>query len=249
MSRNKITLFILYIIIVSLLAVIGQQKLNNYKKLIQFKLDPFEESTLGSDLDFENKKLWIIGDSRAVAWDSSFLQFITVSKTNLGIGGQTTKQVLERFRNDLEIAQPEYILLQVGINDLKSISFLKDKYITQNCINNTIEILELCKTNNINVIYTSIFPVGDIELFRRPLWNNIVYDSIQKVNNTIKTYCSNNNCFFFDAYSLLLSEPGSRNTKKEFQESFLHLNEKGYLFLSEKLKEDFIFKLDTVSAQ
>lgn len=249
MNRNKIILFTLFIIIALLAASLGLQRLYYYKKVVKFRLDPLEESALNSNLDFRKNKFWILGDSRAASWDPSYLEFITISKNNLAIGGQSTKQVLERFRNDLEIAQPEYVLLQVGINDLKSIGFLKDKYITQNCINNTIRILELCRKNNINVIYTSIFPVGDIEFFRRPLWKNNVYDSIQKVNSTIKTYCDNNNFLFFDAYSLLLSGPGSRNTRKEFQEDFLHLNEKGYLFLSGKLEENFKLQLDTVSAR
>ena len=239
MNNNNLIIVTLIILTGILITYVIFLKLDYYKKTAQYRLDPLEESTIHISSEAMKDALWIIGDSRAKSWDTSFLHFLPYKKVNLAIGGQSTKQVLERFKNDLEITHPKLILLQVGINDLKSIGFLRDPYITRNCISNTIKILDICKEHHIDAIYTSIFPVGDIEMLRRPLWKNNVYDSIKKVNHALKEYCKKNNVHFFDAYTMLLSETHPPTTTKTFQKDFLHLNETGYQFLTKKLEEEY----------
>jgi lysophospholipase L1-like esterase len=204
---------------------------------MRFRLDPLEEYRLGSQPDLEENGFWIIGDSRAAGWETAQFDFIRIKAINLGIGGQTTRQVLERFRNDLDISRPYCVLIQVGINDLKCIGLLKDKSITHSCIRNILQILETCKTQEIKAIYSSIFPPGDIELYRKPLWEPTTIDSLIKVNDKIRDYCRQNGFIYFDAYNLLENQIRPGVVAKEYQKDFLHINARGYEHISDRLLE------------
>lgn len=228
-----------------LIVLILTQRVNYYKNIMQLQLDPLGEKYPPSFLRLHEDSFWIIGDSRAEQWDTTYFNSMTSGVLNLGVGGQSSKQVLERFKNDLEIAHPERILIQVGINDLKCLGIIKDNNITKNCIDNIINILEICKEEEINAVYSSIFPVGRIEVFRRPFWTKDICDSINKVNITLKNYCVQNGFLFFDSYSLLLNDNTSKLAKQEYQKDFLHLNKKGYVVLSKELENFFHQNNDT----
>ena len=165
------------------------------------------------------------------------LDFIRIRPVNLGIGGQTSRQVLERFRNDLDRSRPYCVLIQVGINDLKCIGLLDDPSITHSCILNILQILETCKTHEIKAIYSSIFPTGDIELYRKPLWEPTTIDSLMMVNEKIRDYCRQNGFIYFDAYNLLENQAGPGSVIREYQKDFLHINARGYEHLSDRLQE------------
>jgi lysophospholipase L1-like esterase len=204
---------------------------------LKFSLDPLETSRLAPEPGLEDNGLWIIGDSRAASWEASQLDFINIRSCNLGIRGQTSRQVLERFRNDLDESRPYCILIQVGINDLKCIGLLEDELITQNCTHNILQILEICKSREIKVIYSSIFPLGDIEVLRRPFWESTTIDSLISVNNEIRDYCQDSGFIYFDTYELLESQISPGIVNKEYQQDFLHINADGYEHLSESLMD------------
>ena len=204
---------------------------------MRFRLDPLEEYRLESRSDLEENGFWIIGDSRAAGWEASQLGFIAFKAINLGIGGQTSRQVLERFRNDLDRSRPYCILIQVGINGLKCIGFLKDKSITHSCIRNILQILETCKKHEIKAIYSSIFPLGDIELYRKPFWEPTTIDSLMRVNNEIRDYCQENGFIYFDTFKLLESRTSPGIVINEYQKDFLHINAKGYEHISDRFQD------------
>lgn len=236
-SKLGIVFFIQLLIIVVLIGVIFFQKLCHYKEINQIRLDPLEAGKQHFTLGDGGNDFWVIGDSRAEQWDTSLLNFLRANVYNLGIGGQSTKQVLERFEDDLKKHCPKYVLIQVGINDLKNIRFPEGENITNNCINNTLQILDLCKERNIVAIYTSIFPIGNIEFFRRPFWEDCITDSIKKVNVKIKDYCSENSIYYFDSYSVLAGDKNQNIVRSEYQKDFLHLSKEGYVALSKKLSD------------
>jgi lysophospholipase L1-like esterase len=217
--RNRLVIIIFSSALIVILALLLVCKLNNYKDFLRFRLDPLETYRLASQTGLAENGLWIIGDSRAASWETAQLGFISTPVNNLGIRGQTSRQVLERFRNDLDESRPFCILIQVGINDLKGIGILEDGSITQNCILNILQILETCKEYEIKAIYSSIFPTGDIEMF-----------------NEIRAYCQENGFIWFDTYKLLESQAIPGTVKKDYQSGFLHINEGGYQLISEALQ-------------
>ena len=204
---------------------------------MRFRLDPLETCRLEpGSLPLENG-FWIIGDSRAADWDREGLGFIRTGIANLGMRGQTTRQVLERFSNDIEQSRPFCILVQVGINDLKGIGLLDDASITRNCIRHIRQILETCKKHEINAIYSTIFPPGDIEMFRRPFWDPATLDSLQVVNREIREYCRANGFICFDTFKLLEDQSSPGTVEKAYQSDFLHVNPAGYKLISEALRK------------
>lgn len=211
------------------------------------RLDPLEESKINTKLlNTTNSKpnIWLIGDSRIAHWNKNFLSTLHANIVNLGIDGQTSKQVLKRFKNYLEFGKPDWIILEAGINDLKVIGLNKNlcHKIAEECYNNLISIIELSKKNDINVICCNIFPNGNIEFARNLVWNSLIDQEIIKINDKLKRYSEQNNTEYFDAYNILTE--GKYRVKQSFQNGFLHLNNQAYLILSNKLIKEFGNKIN-----
>lgn len=241
--RNRLVVISFLTVLIVIFSLLLVCKLNSYKDYLRYRLDPLEEYRLEFQPDLEENGFWIIGDSRAANWEISQLGFINIKSCNLGIRGQTSRQVLERFKNDLDRSRPYCILIQVGINDLKCIGLLEDESITHNCTLNILQILETCKSQEIKVIFSSIFPLGDIELFRRPFWEPTTIDSLISVNNIIRDYCQDSGFIYFDTYKLLENQISPGIVYKEYQQDFLHINADGYKHISVCL-EDLLSSID-----
>ena len=159
------------------------------------------------------------------------------SVANLGIDGQTSEQSLLRLKSYLEIDTPKILFVEVGINELKIIGVDQGltNMILDNFYNNMKSIAEICHNNNITLILANVFPVGKIEIIRRPVWNKTVNQAIKEVNSTLEEYCNNNEIYYFDAYHILSDDGELVNS--EYQKDFLHINVMGYEALSKNLKE------------
>ena len=80
---------------------------------------------------------------------------------NRGIKGQTTPQMLVRFRQDVIALKPKVVVILAGTNDLASIT----GPITQGMMaENFMSIVELAKANGIKVVLSSLTPVCDCYL-------------------------------------------------------------------------------------
>ena len=204
------------------------------------KLDPLEEKSseiINSTYSESNDGIWLTGDLRIARWDPELFPSFGLRVSNFGIEGQTTSQVLLRFKNQLVKATPRWVLLEVGVNDLKIIGIDRDQadVIKETCFSNIISVAKLCKEHNINIIVINIFPTGEIEFLRRFIWNASVDMAIVEINDRLKSYCINNDVYYFDAYDLLTGLSTDRTVKKMYQEDFLHINEEAYKLLTKNL--------------
>ena len=239
-SRALIIGLILILLLAGIIALFLIRKY--YLKYNILRFDPLEERILDTDLLIvpDNKNsIWLIGDSRIARWDRDHLSPLKAGINNLGIEGQTTAQVLNRLRNYLETAQPEWLILEAGINDLKIIGVKKEyeSLIVEGCINNIISIIELCQKKNIGIILINIFPAGKIEFTRRFVWNSSVDSSIILVNKRLRDYCNINNVYFFDTDTILCDRTSV--IKEQYQDGFLHVNDEAYKVLSNNLIKNF----------
>lgn len=237
MCLKLILTFVLICWIISVSTLLCLVK-NNYITITQLRFDPVEAKKTEALVVSAHGKcndIWMVGDSRMAQWDKNLILPANGKIKNLGIEGQTTAQVLYRLKSYLEITSPEWIILEFGINDLKLIGFNKNlsKTVEEECFQNIISVLELCRKNNIRLILINIFPAGNIELFRRFIWNKSVDSSIINLNEKLITYCINNDVFYFDAATLLSTE--KHKVKKSYQNGFLHINEEAYRVLSKEL--------------
>lgn len=183
------------------------------------------------------------GDSRAAQWPNppgvEGVQFI-----NRGIVSQTSVQVAGRFQQHVAPLQPDLIILQMCINDLKTIPLFpqNEQVIIENCLANIDQVLAAAEQLGAKVILTTVFPVGDVPLERRIVWSEEIGEAVTAVNEQIYTKASEN-VLIFDAFSILVDERGVLKTN--FSKDELHLNDEGYLQLNEK----FLLFFETIEIE
>jgi len=172
------------------------------------------------------------GDSRAASWTSPDLkgyEFI-----NRGIGSQTSIQNIQRFADHVSPLKPNLIVIQVGVNDLKTIALFpqRKEAIIENCKTNLQQIVEASKQLGAVVILTTIFPIGEVPLERQLFWSDEVAAAINQVNTYLATLATEK-VIVLDTFPILADPQGMLLSKYRADE--LHLNPQGYTVLNQEL--------------
>jgi len=154
---------------------------------------------------------------------------------NRGIGGQTTPQMLLRFREDVINLNPSVVIILAGTNDIAGNS----GYISlESIIDNIKSMSEIANANGIKVIISSILPAIDYP------WKPGLDPApkIIKINKALKAYSKKNNFIYLDYFSAMVDDKGGLKVPEYTAASDLvHPNEKGYEVM-EKLVEIAIKK-------
>lgn len=176
------------------------------------------------------KKVVFFGDSRAENWTFP-TEIKGFSFINSGISGQTSTQVVGRFEKQVLPLRPQVIIVQVAINDLKTIPLFPDRKTTiiANCKANIQEIVKRSRSLGATVILTTIIPAGEIPLVRKPFWSSEIDRAVVEVNSYISSLQAPN-VIILDSYSLLNQKP-----KNNYYRDSLHLNDRGYEILNKEL--------------
>lgn len=211
-----------------------------YLQLNGTRLDPlgltfhsFDNQPVASNSD--KTRVVFFGDSRVADWpapsDMAEFEFI-----NRGIGAQTSIQALQRFDYHVKPLQPQIIIVQTCINDLKTVPLFPalKKMIIANCKENIQQIVTKSADLGAIVILTTIFPISEVPLERRLFWSPEVGQAINEVNIYIRSLEAPN-AIIFDAFSILADENG--NTRSEYAYDLLHLNTTGYEALNQELAQ------------
>ena len=217
----------------------GQLK-KYYIELNQVRLDPLGLSYYNPAPKLDDKgatkRVVILGDSRAADWDVPNVdgyEFI-----NRGVGGQTSAQVSQRFDFHLENLEPDIVIIQVGINDLKAIPLMPDSrnIIIDLCRANIRQMVEDSKALGATVIVTTILPVGEVPLIRQPVWSDDIAQAIYEVNGYIDSLDDDDDqVVVFDGFSAIADGQGL--IPEDHRKDELHLNKQGYITLNEAFVE------------
>jgi lysophospholipase L1-like esterase len=142
---------------------------------------------------------------------------------NRGIKGQTTPQMLVRFRQDVIKLKPKVVVILAGMNDIASFY----EPITQQMLaENITSIVELAKANNIRVVLASLTPINDSvtkQSLLRP------FGKIIGINNWLKDYAAQSGSVYLDYYAAMGE---GRNLKKELSNDGLLPNDAGYAVMA-----------------
>jgi lysophospholipase L1-like esterase len=235
------SLKVLYIIIFFLAAVLcisltATYRIfrNLYTSELKLRLDPINE---GKAIELRSVKFLLLGDSRILQWNIPDSVISSEMILNYGIDSQTSEQVLNRARNYFNKYTAQYVLIQVGINDIKVIGLLpeqKSKIIT-NTTSNLKLLLNVCVENHSIPIFISILPTGPLELKRRFFWNNKIEEARTVVNCELIGFCKEKKICYLDFDSLVSSE--NKIIINTYYKDCLHLNEKGYKKINEWLRK------------
>jgi len=238
----SVILVLLAVLLIASLALnyyLFDRGLQYYMQLNETRLDPLGLSFYPTNADqrdlinLNRTTVVFFGDSRAANWPAPAaldeIEFI-----NRGIGAQTSTQVAQRFDYHLKPLQPQIVILQAGINDLKTIPLFPDQKerIVANCKANIQQIVSQSVASGATVILTTIFPVGKAPIERKPLWSDDVAASVDEVNAYIHAL-TEDDVVIFDAYSILADDDGTM--KAEYSEDELHINDRGYEALNNEL--------------
>jgi lysophospholipase L1-like esterase len=178
-------------------------------------------ATLGPPAAGENRVVFF-GDSITDIWK---LQDFFPDKpyVNRGIGGQTTPQMLVRFRQDVINLQPKVVLILAGTNDIAgNTGPMRNEDIEANYAS----FAELAKLHGIRVIYASILPVHNYTDRAKDFFAQRPQARILALNEWLKDYCAKNDIVYLDYFSALVDDKGM--LKKDLADDGLHPNAAGF---------------------
>jgi len=138
---------------------------------------------------------------------------------NRGISGQTTPQMLVRFRQDVVLLKPKAVVLLAGTNDIAENT---GKETLEEIGNNIASMSDLARANGIRVVLCSVLPASDFH------WHKGLEPApkIKELNEWIKEYAAKNGFVFVDYYSPMANSEGG--LKAELSPDGVHPNKAGY---------------------
>lgn len=202
-----------------------ESRLSDWPALARYR----EDNTRLAPAAKGEARVVFMGDSITDLWDNPGYGAFFPGKpyVNRGISGQTTPQMLIRFRPDVIALQPKVVVILAGTNDIAG----NTGPMTMDAIEaNLASMADLARANNIRVVLASLLPVSDyeknkdgqpiIQTKRRPP------EQIKTLNAWIKEYAAKNGHTYLDYYSAMVDEKGF--LKDELSNDGLHANDKGY---------------------
>jgi len=215
-------------IITTILIYLSLVACSSEKKLVEqdwpnLKYYRSKNLKLGSPSESE-KRVVFMGNSITEGWPTLQPEFFeSKSYINRGISGQTTPQMLIRFRQDVIDLKPKLVLILAGINDIAGNTGPSNVTMITN---NIISMAQLAKSNKIKVIICSILPAKDFP------WNPGMNPppKILNVNQILRSYALANGMVYLDYYSLMVDE--SNALIDEYGSDGVHPNKEGYKVMS-----------------
>lgn len=206
-----------------------EARLSDWPALGRYRADNAKTATLGG----RGVRVVFMGDSITDSWDDPKYGGFFPGKpyVNRGISGQTTPQMLIRFRPDVIALDPSVVLILAGTNDIAgntgptTLEAIED---------NLTSMAELARANGIRVVLASVLPVSDYE--RGADGTPVVRtkqrppDQIKALNGRMKKYAAEHKLVYLDYYSAMSDERGF--LKDELSEDGLHPNAKGYAVMA-----------------
>lgn len=146
---------------------------------------------------------------------------------NRGISGQTTPQMLVRFRQDVIDLKPSAVVILAGTNDIAgNTGPMRNEDIEANLA----AMAELAKAHGIPVVFASILPVHNYTAKSQDFFAQRPAARILDVNRWLKAYCGKNGMVYLDYFSAVVDQKGM--LKKELAEDGLHPNDAGYKIMA-----------------
>lgn len=174
-----------------------------------------------------------MGNSITESWSSIHPEFfINKPYINRGISGQTTPQMLSRFRQDVIDLQPAVVVILAGINDIAE---NMGPIPLERTVCNIVSMAQLAIANDIEVILCSVLPAYDFPW--RPGLNPA--NKVLELNQQLEAYACDNNIVYVDYFSAMVNE--INGLKKELGSDDIHPNKAGYMIM-EPLVENAIVK-------
>lgn len=230
--KVKFSKFCIYIFILS-----GSIAFNSLYAQDWANLEKFKEEN--SKVDIENideGRVVFMGNSITIGWSHHYPQFFEKKPyINRGISGQTTPQMLVRFRADVVDLKPAVVVILAGTNDIAGNT---GPSTLQMMADNIFSMAEIARTNNIKVIISSVLPA-----YKYP-WKPDLEpaEKIVELNKLLKAYAINNGHIYLDYFSEMVND--QNGLIDDYGYDGVHPNETGYIVMSALAEEAISKALD-----
>lgn len=173
----------------------------------------------------------LMGNSITEGWprtDSAFFTHNPYGYVNRGISGQTTPQMLLRFRADVIDLKPAAVVMMTGLNDIAENS---GPYDPQTTLNNIKLMAELARAHGIRVVLCSVTPAYDFPW--RPGLNPA--SKVLALNQQIKAYAAQEKFLYLDYHAALADS--RQGMPAAYAADGVHPNQAGYRIMEPLLQK------------
>lgn len=189
---------------------------NDWAQLARYR---DENSRIGDPAPGEDRVVFY-GNSITDFWINIMPEFFEGRPyIDRGISGQTTPQMLVRFRQDVINLKPKVVVILAGINDINGNTGPSTPEMIEDNIRSMVE---LARANNVRVVLSSILPCDSI--YVRPDLHPA--EKVLILNKWIRNYAESNQCVFLDYFPSLAN--AKNGLKEEYTNDGIHPNRAGY---------------------
>lgn len=175
------------------------------------------------------QRVVFMGNSITEGWSNFDPDFFNENQyINRGIGGQTTPQMLLRFRQDVVDIKANTVVILAGINDIAENT---GPMTLNQILGNIISMCELADQNNIRVILCSVLPANNFPW--QPKINPT--QKVIELNEMILEYANSKSITYIDYYSSMVDE--QQGLIPSYGYDPVHPNLEGYLVMKHLLSE------------
>ena len=169
----------------------------------------------------ENRVVFI-GDSITDYWKLADY-FPGKPYINRGIDGQTTPQMLVRFRQDVIDLHPKVLVVLAGTNDIAGVTGLARN---EDIEANYASLAELARAHHVRVVFASLLPAHNYTPEAKESFALRPRERILALNAWLKDYCAKNGLVYLDYFSALIDDHGM--LRRDLSDDGLHPNAAGY---------------------
>jgi lysophospholipase L1-like esterase len=176
----------------------------------------------------------VSGEHRVVFYGDSITDLWALNRyfpdkhyINRGISGQTTSQMLLRFRQDVIRLDPDVVVILAGTNDVAGNT---GPISIEDIEGNITSMAELARAHDIALVLSSVTPVNNYTPASQRFFADRPPSEILRLNEWMKAYCASTNCYYLDYFNAMVD--GSGLMKRALTEDGLHPNDAGYKIMA-----------------
>src|SRR5271170_8321916 len=179
------------------------------------------DAALGTPAAGESRVVFL-GDSITDYWKLP-TYFPGKPYINRGIDGQSTPEMLVRFRQDVIDVHPKVLVVLAGTNDIAGVT---GRTRNEDIEANFASMAELARLHHIRVVLASLLPVNNYTADAKESFALRPRERILALNTWLKGYCAKNGFVYLDYYSAVVDDKGM--LRRDLSDEGLHPNASGY---------------------
>jgi lysophospholipase L1-like esterase len=196
--------------------------MDDFGELARYRAD---NARLKPPVAGENRIVFF-GDSITEHWPMA-LSFPGKAYVNRGISGQTTPQMLIRFRQDVVALAPKVVVILAGTNDIAGNT---GPMTLEEIEANLASMVELARAHGIKIVLSSVLPVHNYTPPSELAFPLRPPEKIAALNQWLKGHAAQTNSVYLDYAAAMADERGF--LKRELAVDGLHPNKDGYAIMA-----------------